>query len=63
MVTVEEHAMVMLQGVRCKFGWHHWGPIAGDVAGCHHECTYCRKVKPIDTGRPPDTHDKSALRQ
>lgn len=55
--------MMMLQGVRCKFGWHQWGPIAGDVAGAHHECTYCGKVKPIDTRRPPDTHDKSGLHQ
>lgn len=50
--------MYTLQAIRCKLALHHWGPVTGDVAGAHHQCTYCGRVRPLDTGRPPDAHDK-----
>ena len=53
--------MSMLQTIRCRFGWHLWGPVSGDVAGAHHQCRACGKIKPVDTGRPPDAHDKYGI--
>jgi hypothetical protein len=53
--------MYLLQGIRCALFLHRWGPATGDVAGAHHECSYCGRVRPLDTGRPPEAHDKLAL--
>jgi len=53
--------MSVLRDIGCKFGLHRWGPITGDIAGAHHECTYCGRVKRIDDGRPPDAHDKLGI--
>jgi hypothetical protein len=60
-LTAKERAMTMLQDIRCTFGWHRWGPVTGDVAGAHHQCTYCGKAGFVDTGRPPDAHDKLGI--
>ncbi|GAA1948679.1 hypothetical protein GCM10009798_04830 [Nocardioides panacihumi] len=53
--------MSMLRAIGCKVGWHDWGPVGGDVAGAHHTCRYCDKTKRVDTGKPPEAHDKSAI--
>lgn len=50
--------MSVLRGIGCKLGLHRWGSVTGDIAGAHHQCTHCGTVKPVDTGRPPDAHDK-----
>jgi len=52
--------MTMLQDIRCKFGWHAWGPVTGDIARAHHQCTHCGKVGSVDTGRPLDARDISS---
>jgi len=36
--------MKLLHTIRCRFDWHHWGPVTSDAAGAHHQCTYCGKV-------------------
>jgi hypothetical protein len=53
--------MSMLRTIGCKVGWHSWEPIVGDIAGAHHKCLYCHKTKRVDTGKPPDAHDKSQI--
>lgn len=53
--------MSMLRTIGCKMGWHVWEPIVGDVAGAHHQCLYCGKTKRVDTGQPPEAHDKSQI--
>ncbi|MCY7396279.1 MAG: hypothetical protein LH468_09050 [Nocardioides sp.] len=53
--------MSMLRDIRGKLGWHRWGPVTGDVAGAHHQCTYCDKVRSVDTGRPPDAQDQQGI--
>jgi hypothetical protein len=53
--------MSMLRSLGCKVGWHSWEPPVGDVSGAHLTCLYCRKEKKVDTGRPPDAHDKSHI--
>ena len=45
--------MKLLHTIRCRFDWHHWGPVTSDAAGAHHQCTYCGKVKSFDSGGPP----------
>lgn len=50
--------MSMLRTIGCKLGWHIWEPVVGDISGAHHTCLYCHKTKQVDTGRPPDAHDK-----
>ena len=49
----------MLRTIGCKVGWHNWRPVGGNVSGAHHKCLYCHKTKRVDTGKPPDAHDKS----
>lgn len=53
--------MSMMRAIGCTVGWHNWGPVVGDVAGAHHTCLYCDKTKRVDTGTPPEAHDKSYL--
>lgn len=53
--------MSMLRTIGCKVGLHSWEPLVGDVAGAHHKCLYCGRVKRVDTGKPPDAHDKSDI--
>ena len=49
----------MLQGLRCKVGWHKWGPPEGDHWGFFHVCTYCGKSKRFgDSQHRPDAHDR-----
>jgi hypothetical protein len=43
--------MKLLPAIRCRFAWHHWGPIIGDVGGAHRQCVHCGRVKPADTGQ------------
>lgn len=47
----------MLQGIRCKVGWHMWGPLEGDNWGGFHTCTYCGTTKRFKTEHPPEAHD------
>jgi hypothetical protein len=54
--------MSILRSIGCKVGWHSWEPLASDMTGeAHHKCLYCGKVKSVDTGHPPDAHDKSQI--
>jgi hypothetical protein len=53
--------MSLMRTVGCKLGWHAWEPVVGDVAGAHHQCLYCGTIKRVDTGHPPDAHDKSGI--
>lgn len=50
----------MLQGIRCKVRLHKWGPIEGDNWGAFHTCTYCGKIKRVDS-HPPEAHDHLGL--
>ena len=47
----------MLQGLRCKFGRHRWGPLEGDNWGGYHTCTYCGASKRFKSEHPPEAHD------
>lgn len=54
--------MSMMRTIGCKVGWHSWEPLVSDMAGeAHHRCLYCGKTKTVNTGRPPDAHDKSDI--
>lgn len=53
--------MSLLRTVGCKVGWHSWEPLVGDVSGAHHTCLFCHKKKYVDTGSPPEAHDKSGI--
>lgn len=54
--------MSMLRTIGCKVGWHSWEPLVGGAAGsAHHTCLYCHKTKGVDTGNPPEAHDKSRI--
>ena len=53
--------MSVFRTIGCKLGWHSWEPVVGDISGAHHTCLYCHKAKPVDTGRPPDAHDKYGI--
>ena len=50
--------MSMLRSIGCTLGWHSWEPLVPDVAGAHHSCLYCGKTKKVDTGKPPEAHDR-----
>lgn len=60
-IAFRSTVMSMLQTIRCAVGWHSWEPPVGDVGGAHHTCLYCGRTKPVNTGRPPDAHDKSGI--
>jgi hypothetical protein len=53
--------MSMLRTIRCAVGWHSWEPPVGEVGGARHTCLYCGRTKAVNTGRPPDAHDKSGI--
>jgi len=41
--------------IRCRLGWHHWGPIVGDRGESRRQCFRCGRVQRIDAApRPPD---------
>jgi hypothetical protein len=48
--------MKLLHAIRCRFAWHRWGPIVGDVGRAHQQCIHCGRVKRIDTGPRPKDH-------
>jgi hypothetical protein len=49
--------MSALQAVRCRVGWHRYGPVLGDDRGGHQTCTYCQHRRVLRTDQPPQTHD------
>lgn len=53
--------MSMLRSAMCRLGWHSWEPLVADVAGAHHSCLYCGTTKKVDTGQPPEAHDKGGI--
>ena len=53
--------MSILRTIECHLGWHAWEPLVGDVASAHRQCLYCGKVKKVDTGQPPEAHDRFRL--
>ena len=53
--------MSMLRSVECKLGLHSWEPLVAEVNGAHHTCLYCGTTKRVDTGKPPDAHDKAQI--
>lgn len=53
--------MNMMRTIGCKVGLHTWEPVVGNASGAHHKYLYCHKTKRVDTGKPPDAHDKSRI--
>ena len=49
--------MHTFQAIRCRVGWHTWGPLEGDNWGGFHTCTYCKKSKRLDSAHPAEAHD------
>ena len=47
----------MLQKIRCRLGWHRWGPLEGDNWGGFHTCTDCTKSKRFKAAHAPESHD------
>ena len=54
---MREVRMNALNSIRCRLGWHKWGPLVGDDEGGHQRCARCLRTRRIHTNQPPEAHD------
>ena len=50
--------MKLLHSVRCRVGWHKWGPVTNsDASGAQlkRQCVHCGWARSVYTERPPET--------